>query len=57
LLGVKLGKITYLVENGSPSITAPTYDIPMLAKSEAAATVVDLGQQDVIVTVTVRWAL
>ena len=57
LLGVKLGKITYLVENGSPSISAPTYDMPMLAKSEAAATVVDLGQQDVIVTVTVRWAL
>ena len=57
LLGVKLGKITYLVENGSPSITAPTYDMPMLTKSEAAATVVDLGQQDVIVTVTVRWAL
>jgi uncharacterized protein YggE len=57
LLGVRLGKITYLVENGSPSISAPTYDMPMLAKSEAAATVVDLGQQDVIVTVTVRWAL
>ena len=57
LLGVKLGKITYLVENGSPSISAPTYDMPMLAKSEATATVVDLGQQDVIVTVTVRWAL
>lgn len=57
LLGVKLGKITYLVENGSPSISAPTYDLPMLAKSEATATVVDLGQQDVIVTVTVRWAL
>jgi uncharacterized protein YggE len=57
LLGVKLGKISYLVENGSPSITAPTYDMPMLAKSEASATVVDLGQQDVIVTVTVRWAL
>lgn len=57
LLGVKLGKISYLVENGSPSISAPTYDMPMLAKSEAAATVVDLGQQDVIVNVTVRWAL
>lgn len=57
LLGVKLGKITYLAENGSPSISAPTYDLPMLAKSEATATVVDLGQQDVIVTVTVRWAL
>jgi len=57
LLGVKLGKISYLVENGSPSISAPTYDLSMLAKSEAAVTVVDLGQQDVTVTVTVRWAL
>ena len=57
LLGVKLGKISYLIENGSPSISAPTYDLPMLAKSEAAPTVVDLGQQDVIVSVTVRWAL
>jgi pyruvate kinase len=57
LLGVKLGKISYLVENGSPSISAPTYDMPMLAKAEASPTVIDLGQQDVIVTVTVRWAL
>lgn len=57
LLGLKLGKINYLVENGSPSISAPTYDLPMLAKSETAVTVVDLGQQDVIVTVTVRWSL
>lgn len=57
LLGVKLGKISYLVENGSPSISAPTYDLSMLAKAESSATVVDLGQQDVIVTVTVRWAL
>jgi uncharacterized protein YggE len=57
LLGVRLGKISYLVENGSPSISAPTYDLPMLAKAEASPTVIDLGQQDVIVTVTVRWAL
>lgn len=57
LLGLKLGRINYLVENGSPSISAPTYDLPMLAKSEAAVTVVDLGQQDVMVTVTVRWSL
>jgi uncharacterized protein YggE len=57
LLGVKLGKISYLVENGSPSISAPTYDLPMLAKAEASPTVIDLGQQDVIVSVTVRWAL
>jgi hypothetical protein len=31
--------------------------MPMLAKAEASPTVIDLGQQDVIVTVTVRWAL
>jgi uncharacterized protein YggE len=55
LLGVKLGKVTYIVENFAPT----SYPIPsMLGKSEdAMSTVVDLGQQDVTVSVTVRWAL
>lgn len=56
LLGVKLGKVNYLTENGSPSISAPIFVAS--AKAEAdAATVVDLGQQDVTVSITIQWAL
>jgi uncharacterized protein YggE len=56
LMGVKLGKVNYLVENGSPAISVPVYTA--MAKAEAdAATVVDLGQQDVTVSITVQWAL
>jgi uncharacterized protein YggE len=55
LLGVKLGKVTYIVENYAPA----SYPVQsMLGKAEdAMSTVVDLGQQDVTVSVTVRWAL
>ena len=55
LLGVKLGKVTYIVENYAPT----SYPVQsMLGKAEdAMSTVVDLGQQDVTVSVTVRWAL
>jgi len=55
LLGVKLGKITYIVENYAPA----SYPVQVaLGKAEdAMSTVVDLGQQDVTVSVTVRWAL
>lgn len=56
LMGVKLGRVNYLVENGSPSISVPIF--AATAKAEAdAATVVDLGQQDVTVSITVQWAL
>ena len=56
LLGIKLGKVNYLTENGSPAISTPLYTA--MAKSEAdAATVVDLGQQDVTVSITIQWAL
>jgi uncharacterized protein YggE len=55
LLGVKLGKVNYLTENGSPSISAPIFVAS--AKAEDAATVVDLGQQDVTVSITIQWAL
>jgi uncharacterized protein YggE len=55
LFGVKLGKVTYIVENSAPS----SYPVQtMLGKADAAtSTVVDLGQQDVTVSVTVRWAI
>ena len=55
LLGVKLGKVNYLSENGSPAISTPIF--AAAAKTEADATVVDLGQQDVTVSITVQWAL
>jgi uncharacterized protein len=54
LLGVKLGKVTYLVENSAPT---PYVPVMALAKTEADSTVVDLGEQDVTVSVTVRWSL
>jgi len=55
LLGVKLGKVTYVVENYAPA----SYPVQsMLGKAQdSMSTVVDLGQQDVTVSVTVRWAL
>jgi len=54
LMGVKLGKVNYLVENSSPSNYAP---VMAVAKTESDATVIDLGQQDVTISVTVQWAL
>lgn len=54
LLGVKLGKVNYLIENSAPTNFPP---VMALAKSEADATVIDLGQQDVTVSVTVQWSL
>lgn len=56
LLGAKLGRVNYLVENGSPSISVPVFTASAKAESDAA-TVVDLGQQDVTVSITVQWAL
>ena len=53
LLGVKLGKVNYLIENSSP-----TYSGPLMAMDKASgSTVVDLGQQDVTVSITVSWNL
>ena len=54
LLGVKLGKINYLVEESAPSSPTPIY---ATAKAEADATIVDLGQQDVTVSITAQWTL
>lgn len=52
LLGVKLGNVNYLVENSAP-VVVPMYGV---AKAEDS-TVIDLGQQDVTVSITVQWAL
>jgi uncharacterized protein YggE len=54
LLEVKLGKVNSLVEG-----SAPTYGGPIFAmeKNDAGSTVIDLGQQEVTVTVTVKWSI
>ena len=53
LLSVKLGKVNYLIEN-----TSPVYFGPVMAMDKASgSTVVDLGQQDVTVSITVSWIL
>ena len=54
LLGVKISKIIYLQESSAPS----SYPISMVqAKSDAGATQIDLGQQDISVSVSTKWAI
>ena len=55
LLGVKLGKVTYLVENSSPVSYTPIMGVAKAADS--MATEIDLGNQDVTVSITIRWSL
>ena len=54
LLGVKLGRVIYLDETSTPS-SSPVYVAS--AKAEDSATQIDLGEQKVTVTVTVRWSI
>lgn len=54
LMGAKLGKVNYLVENSAPTNYAP---VMAVAKAESDATVIDVGQQDVTISVTVQWSL
>ena len=54
LLGVKLGKVNYLVEN-SASVPMPIYGV---AKASAdSATQIDLGTQDITVSISVQWSI
>lgn len=54
LLGVKIGKVIWLQESSAPS----SYPISMVqAKSDAGVTQIDLGQQDISVSVATRWAI
>ena len=55
LLKVKLGKVTYLVENSSPVSYQPLMGVAKAA--DTGATEIDLGKQDVTVSITIRWAL
>ena len=54
LLGVKLGKVIYLDESSAP-LVYPVYTTA--AKADSTATVIDLGEQKITVSVTVRWAI
>lgn len=54
LMGVKLGKVNYLVEN-SASVPMPIYGV---AKASAEdATTIDLGTQDISVSISVQWSI
>lgn len=54
LLGVKLGKVNYLIENSSPINYPPIY---ATAKDSTGGTQIDLGLQDVTVSISVQWSL
>jgi uncharacterized protein YggE len=55
LLGTSIGKVLSLEEQSSPVYSSP---FPMAKAGNAADAVeIDLGEQDVTVTITVRWAL
>ena len=55
LLGTSIGKVLSLEEQSSPVYSSP---FPMAkAASDTTAVEIDLGEQDVMVTITVRWAL
>ncbi len=54
LLGVKLGKVIYLDETSTPN-NFPVYGVS--TKADNSATQIDLGEQKVSVSVTVRWSI
>jgi len=54
LMGVKLGRVNYLVEN-SATVPMPIYGV---AKASAdSATTIDLGTQDITVSISVQWSI
>jgi len=55
LLGVKLGSVIFLEESASGS-NYP-YMMAMAKSTDSSATVVDLGQQDVTVSVSTKWSI
>ena len=54
LMGVKLGKVNYLVENSS-SIPMPIYGVAKAAAD--SETTIDLGTQDITVSISVQWSI
>jgi uncharacterized protein YggE len=56
LLGTSIGKVLFLEEQTSPIYSSP-FPMAKAGAADAAAVEIDLGEQDVTVTITVRWAL
>ena len=56
LLGTSIGKVISLEEQSSPAYSSP-FPTAKAGAADAAAVEIDLGEQDVTVTITVRWAL
>jgi uncharacterized protein YggE len=56
LLGTSIGKVLSLEEQSSPFYSSP-FPMAKAGAADAAAVEIDLGEQDVTVTITVRWAL
>ena len=56
LLGTSVGKVLSLEEQSSPVYSSP-FPTAKASAADAAAIEIDLGEQDVTVTITVRWAL
>lgn len=54
LAGLKLGRVNYLVENSAP-VAYPV--MSAVAKDSAGGTSIDLGQQDVTVSISIQWEL
>lgn len=57
LLDVKLGEVVFLHEVSAPNFLPQTWMREATTSDEATKTVVDLGTQEVSVTVEVRWAI
>jgi len=56
LLGTSIGKVLSLEEQSSPVYSTP-FPTAKAGAADATAVEIDLGEQDVTVTITVRWAL
>ena len=56
LLGTSIGKVLFLEEQSSPVYSSP-FPMAKAGAADAAAVEIDLGEQDVTVTITVRWAI
>ena len=57
LLGTSIGKVLSLEEQSSPVYSSPFPMAKAGLAADAAAVEIDLGEQDVTVTITVRWGL
>ena len=57
LLGTSIGKVLSLEEQSSPVYSSPFPLAKAGLAADAAAVEIDLGEQDVTVSITVRWAL